>query len=85
MQKNEPKTNVGLVLAVLDRERGLYLSAREIQEYIILEYCTHITLKLVRSCLCELLPVLEVRIDRIGPKKVDLNLYCLPQKPNENV
>lgn len=85
MQKNEPRTNIGLVLAVLDRERGLYLSVREIQEYLSLEYFTYMKMALVRSCLYELLPVLATKQERRGPKKKPLTLYCLPEKTNNNV
>jgi hypothetical protein len=77
--KNEPKTNIGLIIAVLYSNKGLFFSAREISEIIKDEYLIILTPPTIRIYLKDIEPILLTRIDRYGCKRLPLKLYALPE------
>lgn len=80
MPKTEPKTAIGLVLAILYRELGLFYSAYEIKRMVEEEYTTIIDIDTVRKAINEVnraLPLVATRTQRTGPLKLPTNLYAI--------
>lgn len=80
MPRTEPKTAIGLVLAILYRELGLFYSAYEIKKMIEEEYTTIIDIDTIRRAIVEInraLPLVAIRIQRTGSLKLPTNLYAI--------
>lgn len=83
MPKNEPKTTIGMVCAILYRELGLFYSLRELSEMIREEYYCIIKYETIRSAIDEIntaLPLITVKNERRGVLKHPTFLFSIEKQ-----